>query len=189
MGYRQANRHADFTLVSHDHWDHNHLEGVQGRTRGVTGSGAHRLTDDVSVRGVLAEHDAEGGRRFGLVNLFAWTMDGIRVAFLSDLGHVLRAQQLAELGPADVVLVPVGGHYTLDASGAKAVVRQFPDARVVIPMHYRTPSLARERFPVAGVEPFLQGYRSVRQVRGGEVTLDRSKLPAELEVFVLTPTC
>jgi L-ascorbate metabolism protein UlaG (beta-lactamase superfamily) len=145
------------------------------------------IDPEFSVEGVLAEHDMDRGARFGWVTLFTWTMDGFRIAFLSDLGHALTARQTDALGRVDILLIPVGGHYTLDAPSAAGVVGQIPGARLVLPMHYQTPMLNREQFPIAGVEPFTERFSSVHKERSGRLEL--SRLPAAQEITVLSPTC
>ncbi|MHB2017447.1 MAG: MBL fold metallo-hydrolase [Candidatus Xenobia bacterium] len=185
VGYRQPQKAAEVTLISHDHWDHNNLRGIPGRTRVITGCGTHRVAEDVEVRGVLAWHDDVQGARFGAITMFAFQLDQVRVAFLSDLGHHLSPTQVAALGPIDLLCLPVGGHYTIDGLMGQAVMEQFPDARIVIPMHYRTPSLDRSRFPISGVEPFLKGMRGVRYERTGELAVP--PLPEHRQIVVMTP--
>ncbi len=157
IGYKMPERNADFVLVSHDHFDHNYVAGVSGRTTVVRGCAARRL-DSVQVHGVLADHDEEGGLEKGHVTLFCLkSPQGMSLCHLSDLNHPLSPEQVDEIGPCDVIMLPVGGGGNcLDARNSVEVARQLK-ARLIIPMHYRTPFLSRELFPSAqGLEPFLK---------------------------------
>jgi len=154
VGYKMPQRAAAITTVSHDHFDHNHTAAVLGRTTVVRG-GAPRQEGTVKIRGVLADHDSQGGSRLGKVTLFCLELEGLRVVHLSDLGHLLNAEQIAEIGKVDVLFVPCGGgDYTLGAAEADKVVQVLQPA-LAIPMHYRTPFLNRSLFPdLEGVDKF-----------------------------------
>jgi len=187
VGYKVPSKHANYTLITHNHWDHANLSAVEGATQVVSGSGA-RGGDGFSVRAVLACHDAVGGHERGMVNIMRFEMDGVRVVHLSDIGHMLDDSQIAEIKPVDVVLVPVGGPpFTIDGKTAQKVIEQL-DPRAAIPMHYMTATTNRTDFPISGVEPFLKGYTHIETVRGGEIELTPKTLPARFTVYVLTPT-
>ncbi|MFH0800968.1 MAG: MBL fold metallo-hydrolase [bacterium] len=171
LGYRLPNKSADVVLVSHDHHDHNNISSVIGRTTVLNGAGTHRV-GEAAFRGILGSH---GGSR-GQVILFTWEMDGLKLCHLGDLGTTLSPEQVREIGAVDVLFVPVGGHYTLDAAGAHEVAGQL-QARVVIPMHFLTGQIDRTRFPIEGVERFTEGRKNVRRVRTSEVDLSSASLP------------
>lgn len=186
-GHKIPSRRADYTLITHAHSDHDNLSAVIGATRVVQGSGT-RGDGVLAVRAVLAAHDASGGRERGLINMMVFEMDGVRVAHLSDLGHLLTPDQVEALRPVDVVLVPVGGPpFTLDGRSACEVVAQL-EPRLAIPMHYRTATTRRDRFPIDGVEPFLEGFRNVETVRAGFIDVTPASLPIHLTACALTPT-
>lgn len=187
VGYRVPQRRAAYTMVTHDHWDHGNVRGVPGATQVIAGSG-RRGTEAFPVRAVLAFHDDQGGRRHGLVNIMCFAMDGVRVCHLSDLGHVLAPDQVAEIGPVDVLMVPVGGgSYTIDGATAQRVVEQL-QPRIAIPMHYMTAQTNRLDFPIDGVEPFLRNYPHVETVRSGVLEVTPQSLPIRFTVYVLTNT-
>ena len=188
VGYQVPLRRADFTLLTHTHLDHANLAAVKGATRVVTGAGL-KGSDDFPIRSVLAYHDNVQGATHGLVYLFAFEMDGLRFCHLSDLGHVLEPSHVAELGPIDVLCVPVGGPpYTIDAAAAWQVVAQL-EPRLIIPMHYRTALTNGHAYPIAGVDAFLAGARHVQVERSGMLRLSGARdLPIHQTVCVLTPT-
>jgi len=112
-------------------------------------------------------------------------MDGLRLVHLGDLGHKLAQDQLEQMGAIDVVMIPVGGVYTLDAKEAAGVVKQV-DPWVVIPMHYQQAGLDAGSFgQLSGVDVFLKemGKSEVQPVPKLVVSADR--LPGELQVVVL----
>jgi L-ascorbate metabolism protein UlaG (beta-lactamase superfamily) len=192
VGYKPPHRPAKYTIVTHDHWDHGHVNAVPGTTTVLRGSGTHgggpHGGDGFSVRGILACHDNVGGVKRGLVNLMCFALDGVRVCHLSDLGHLLEPDQIAEIGAVDVLLVPIGGgDYTIDAEGAAKVVAQL-NPRAVIPMHYMTAMTNRKDFPIDGLEPFLKKFRHSEQVRRGEIEFTPKTLPLQTTVYCLTPT-
>jgi L-ascorbate metabolism protein UlaG (beta-lactamase superfamily) len=178
VGYKLPYRRAQYTLVSHDHFDHNHTAAVEGRTTIVRGS-APRREHDVSIRGILASHDAQGGSRYGPVTCFVVELGGIKLCHLSDLGHQLDAALLKEIGPVDVALVPTGGGgYTLNSSDARRVVEALQPA-LAIPMHFRTPFLDRTRFPeLEPLDTFQSLFPQARTERSGKIQLDAAVLRA-----------
>lgn len=180
LNYGSIKEEADIVVVSHDHPDHNYLGEIRGSPEVVKGAGTHRV-GEIEIKGVPAHHDASGGRERGNVTMAVFAVDGVRVCHVGDLGHQPTGQQLAELGPVDVLLVPVGGLYTIDASEATLLVERMAP-RSVIPMHYRTDKCL---FPISGVEDFLKGKENVRRPGASEVEISKDKLPAQREIVVL----
>jgi len=130
---------ADLLLVTHEHLDHNGVEAVAGEPR-VVRSTAGRFADTPvgEVVAVASEHDDVAGTARGPNALIAFSLGGLRVAHLGDLGQrALRPEQLAALGHVDLLLAPVGGGPTIGAEQAWEVARQV-GAQLVVPMHYRT---------------------------------------------------
>lgn len=158
VGYKMPNRTADVTLVSHAHFDHDHVAAVTGRTMVVRGGG-RREAAGIPVEGFLAPHDDQDGGVRGFVTVFRFEMDGLQVVHLSDLGGPLPDEVREALGRPDLLLVPVGGGgWTLDGAGAARLVKELRP-RWAIPMHYRTPFLKRDRIPdLETAEPFLKAF-------------------------------
>src|SRR5947207_14950640 len=94
---------------------------------------------DVRIRTVGVYHDSTQGMERGKCAVFILEMDGLRFVHLSDLGHPLSAEQVKKIGPVDVLMIPVGGVYTLNGSEAREVVNQLKPRQYIIPMHYGTP--------------------------------------------------
>jgi len=165
LGYKAITDRADVILQSHDHPDH-----AGGRVPGnavvLRDAGVHKVRG-VEFRALATDHDASGGRERGSNTVFVFAVDGVTVAFMGDIGHVLTAEQAATIGPVDVLFVPVGGHFTVDAAGATAIAEQL-HAKVTFPMHFKTPACG---FPIAAVEPFLKNKPRVDRPGGAEVEL------------------
>jgi L-ascorbate metabolism protein UlaG (beta-lactamase superfamily) len=133
---------ADLLLITHEHGDHNAVEAIDGDPV-VIRSTAGRLDSPIGeVVAIASEHDAVAGTARGPNTIFVFSLDGLRVAHFGDLGQpALRPEQIAAIGPVDLVFVPVGGGPTLDAAQAAAAVDAL-GPRWVVPMHYRTPRIS-----------------------------------------------
>lgn len=184
IGYSNPYKQADVILVSHAHPDHYFLNAVLGKPSIVKGCGSHSI-DGLTFKGILADHDAKGGAERGSITIYTFTIDGIKFCYLSDLGHVLTPDQIKEIGEVDILFIPVGGYYTIGPDEANTVVEQLKP-KVVIPMHYLTAQLNRDKFPIQKVDAFISGLKNVKIVRNSEIEVSSSKLPAEREIVVLT---
>lgn len=180
---------VDVVTVGHEHGDHNNVGMATGQPLVIRGlergdwAKVDRQVKDVRVRGVATYHDGQEGSQRGKNTAFLFEVDGLRIAHLSDLGHTLSPEQVQQLSPVDVLMVPVGGFYTIDAADATKVVEQL-GPKVVLPMHYRT-ARSRSDWPGAGVEPFLEGKTFERR-EANTLVVDKATLPAATTVVVLS---
>ena len=183
LNYGPIKDAADVITISHEHADHNFVNGVPGSPLVLRGP---KSLEGVEIEVVDAFHDASRGSQRGEDRLFKITADGISLVHLGDLGHVLTAEQVAALGHADVLLIPVGGTYTLDGATAWQIV-DLVKPKIVIPMHFKTD---RTSLPLARVDEFvkLAGDTPVEAVEGScmEVTAD-SLAAGGRRVVVLEP--
>lgn len=154
-GYPVAPVPADVVLVSHGHHDHNAVDTIPGSPRVISEKGTYDLGDGVTVVAVEAFHDGEQGARRGRTLLFSIHAEGLTAVHLGDLGHLPTREQCMLLGYADVLMIPVGGHFTIDAPTAKETAERL-HARVVLPMHYKT--RVNADWPIAPVEAFTALY-------------------------------
>ncbi len=140
---------ADLVLISHLHTDHTQLDSVPNKDKKVIvglKQNGKRLDwnpvdeqfRDVHIRSVGVYHDDVQGMERGKNTVFIVEMDGLRIVHLGDLGHLLTEAQVKAIGPVDVLLIPVGGVYTLNGTEAKKVVAQLKPRMYVVPMHYGT---------------------------------------------------
>ena len=180
IGYPAPAVEADIVTTSHQHSDHNYTAVVKGNFATVKNAGAVTLKG-IEILGIPTFHDDTAGRQRGQNLLFRLTIDGLRILHCGDLGHALTPEQVNAVGAVDVLLVPVGGHYTVDAATALAVMRALHPT-VTIPMHFKTPVLD---FPIATVEPFLKAVGGGRQAGQSQVELTSANLAQQAGVLVL----
>lgn len=171
---------ADAVTVSHHHEDHDAVAYLPGKPKVFEGKGTFKA-GSIRISGIETFHDANEGAGRGRNTVFVFEADGMRVCHCGDLGHVLAAPQVAAIGKVDVLLVPVGGTFTVDADAAHKVAEQLA-ARVTIPMHYKTSRLG---FDIAGVDGFVQGRANVKRVGSPEVEPSAAELPPAPEIWVL----
>jgi L-ascorbate metabolism protein UlaG (beta-lactamase superfamily) len=181
LQYGPVRESADFVTVSHEHSDHNYTKDIPGKPVILKKTGKQEVKG-ITFEGVLTCHDKTGGRERGLNTVFCITVDGVRVCHLGDLGHELSPKEVAAIGTPDVLLVPVGGFFTIDAQEAARVVMALKP-KLVIPMHYKTDKCG---FPIAPVDDFLKASGlPAQKLDQSEVEVTRSALPQPTEVRVL----
>ncbi len=180
VGYDPIDEPVDGVTQSHDHADHSGHQSLPGNPRLVTGTGEFNI-GDITVRGFHTWHDHDNGALRGDNVVYLFDIDGLRVCHLGDLGHVLPDETIHAIGRVDVLLVPVGGVYTIDAAEAHEVAGQL-GARVVIPMHFKTAKLG---FDIAPIDDFIADRPHVTRVGECEVEILPDKMPAEQSIWVL----
>lgn len=144
VGFRFPKVSATIVTVSHDHADHNKAENVSDVKKVFAGPGEYEV-EGVSIIGLPSYHDAKKGEERGANTIYVFEMDGLRLAHLGDLGHKLSEETITQIGDLDVLMIPVGGHYTIDAKTAAEVARSI-EPRIIIPMHYQVAGLNPETF-------------------------------------------
>lgn len=172
---------CDLLINTHDHPDHNNFAAIPDSPIKITGPGAYEIKG-IAVTGVSVYHDKKQGEERGRNTIYNIEIDGVNVVHLGDLGHELTESQLDELGPSDILLIPVGGVYTIDAKDASTVVSQI-EPKIIIPMHYSLPGLKAELAPV---ENFLKEMGVENTAPLPKLSISRDKLPDEMEVVVLS---
>ncbi len=189
VGYPIPSVDADAVLVSHEHADHTNVAMAKGKpsvVRGLADSDWRKIVKQpvgkVSVSSVPTYHDDTQGSQRGRNTVFILETEGLRVVHLADLGHLLDHAQATTIGHPDVVMIPVGGYYTIDAAQAKQVLDAL-QPKVVIPMHYKTE--ASKALPIQDLNGFLGVIGETKNV-GHTVTVSRDKLPKAREVWVMS---
>jgi L-ascorbate metabolism protein UlaG (beta-lactamase superfamily) len=179
--YAPIDEAADIVTVSHDHGDHNNVAGIKGNPQVVRDSATVK---GITFKAVPTAHDDKGGAERGKNMVMCMVVNGVRIVHLGDLGHFLTDNQVTEIHKVHVLLVPVGGHFTIDAATATEVAEQVR-ARVIIPMHYKTD---KSELPIGGVEEFLKAKDNVTMVDGSELEFTVPTLPAGPQIMVLKPS-
>ena len=182
LTYGEITESADIVTVSHDHFDHCNVAGVKGNPKVVRGVG-RSTAKGIEFKGIASYHDEAKGKLRGNNTIFCFEVDGIKVCHLGDLGHLLDGKQVAEIGSVDILLIPVGGYYTVDAKAATQVCNQLKP-RVIIPMHYKT----EKGIPnIKGLDEFLRGKVNVRRLDANQAEFKRGELPDPSQIMVLKP--
>ena len=145
---------AEIVTISHDHEDHNQAEMVKDVRKVISGPGEYEI-NGVSIVGIASYHDDVKGAKRGKNTIYMIEMDGLRIVHLGDLGHKLSEKFIEKVGSVDVLMIPVGGEYTIGAVRATELARLI-EPGIIIPMHYKVPNLNPATFSkLASVEPFL----------------------------------
>jgi len=155
VGYNIYSDIADIVTVSHPHFDHNYTEKIQGNPTIINTVGTFNI-DGIIITGIPSFHDKMKGSKRGSNNIYIMEVDNYRICHLGDLGHLLSSDDIDKLGSIDILLIPVGGNFTIDGKEAAEVAKAI-NSHIVIPMHFKTPALS---FPLDGVEPFLTSMKS-----------------------------
>jgi L-ascorbate metabolism protein UlaG (beta-lactamase superfamily) len=188
VGYPVPAVQTDTVLVSHEHADHNNVAMAAGHPRVIRGlaDGESRPVKEsvggVAISSVPTFHDASQGKERGNNTVFIIDAEGLRVVHLGDLGHPLGEAAIRAIGHPDVLMIPVGGHYTIDPAQAHAIISRLRPG-IAIPMHYKTEVNAG--WPIGALDEFSGAAKGARQV-GHTATVEKSKIPAATEIWVMT---
>jgi len=179
------NLKADVVTVSHEHFDHNNIEAVLGtsleRPFVINGPGEYEI-NNIEIVGLPSFHDNQKGNLRGKNTIYIFHLEEMVVCHLGDLGHTLADDQVEELNQVDILLVPVGGTYTIDAKKAMEVINQI-DPKIVIPMHYQIEGLSTH-LPLDGLDKFLKEIGADENPQD-LLKISKNELPEERRVVIL----
>lgn len=180
LSYRKIDDAADIVLTSHDHGDHNFTKDIKGKYEHIKTEGRFDRRG-VTIRLISTYHDSSKGKKRGKNLILVMAADGLTVAHLGDLGHDLGREIVEEMGPVDVLLLPVGGYYTIDAGKATKIMNNLKP-KITVPMHYKTEKCG---FPITPVDEFTAGKKHVKILQVSEMEITRESLPKNPEIVVL----
>ena len=180
LGYSDINIKADIVTVSHGHADHNYIKAVSG-AKVIDKQGSFKIAS-VGIEGLGSFHDKSGGFERGENIIFIFNINGLRIAHLGDLGHI--PSDLEKLKNLDLLLIPVGGTFTIDAECATELV-DLIKPRIVIPMHFKTDKLG---FDIDGVDKFIKGKSNVQRLDKSSIEIEKASLPEETRIIILKPS-
>ncbi len=176
--YEPVDEEADIVLVSHGHPDHNYTADIRGEPVIISSIG-NQIVEDIEISGLGTYHDTTKGSERGSNIIFRAVVDGISICHLGDLGHILDDSSAEQIKPVDVLLMPVGGFFTIGTGESDEVIGTLAP-KLVIPMHYKTESLD---FPIAPVDDFLEGRGDVTRTGSSEAEFTKEKLPSGIMVL------
>lgn len=184
--YKLPKLSADLVLSTHDHFDHNYVEGVSDYKMVIDRPGEYEI-QEVYIEGFKVFHDEKNGEERGSNTMFQITMDDLNILHCGDLGHELQKQTLEKILDIDVLLIPVGGTYTIDPDVATKVISSI-EPGIVVPMHYQTEKteLSKDLVPL---QKFLDemGDDNVQKLDILKLS-GKSDIPEETQVIVINPT-
>ncbi len=178
--YGPITEEADIVTISHEHDDHNE-RGIKGEPEFIHQPGEKEIKG-IKISGYEVYHDKSSGKERGKDIIYNMEIDGVNVVHLGDLGHTLTKADAEKIGNVDVLLIPVGGYFTIDAKEAQEIVNLLKP-KVVIPMHFKT---SKCDFPIAPVEDYTMGKET--KTFGGEIEIVKDNLPVQTTIYVLSPT-
>jgi L-ascorbate metabolism protein UlaG (beta-lactamase superfamily) len=179
-GLRLPSVEADIVTVSHQHKDHNNVAGIKGKPYVIDTPGEYEVRD-VFIQGIDSFHDDKSGTERGANIIYRISMEDMVITHLGDLGHTLDAKQIERLEGTDILFIPVGGRYTLNAAKAVEVINQI-EPRMVIPMHYSVSGLKVE---LEGLDKFIKEI-GMKPTEEEKLKITKKDLPVEdMELVVL----
>lgn len=185
IGLKMPGLSADILLVSHDHEDHNNITAIKGNPFIIENPGEYEVKG-VFVQGIPSFHDDASGKDRGKNIIFTIETENMRLCHLGDFGQKqLTDEQLESIGNVDILMIPVGGTFTINSSEAAKVIGQI-EPKMVVPMHYELPKLKIE---LDGVDKFLKAMGKNSVTPQDKLVVKHSSLPKEgaMEITVLQP--
>jgi len=166
---------AHIVTISHQHRDHNNVESLSGEPLVVDGPGEYE-TRGINIKGIFSYHDDEEGKKNGVNTIYIIEVEGIKICHLGDLGQKkLNEEQLQEINGVDILIIPVGGVWTIDGEVAADIISKI-EPRIIIPMHYKIPNLS---IKLEGVEAFLKEMGVGKKEAVEKLTLKKKDLSQE----------
>lgn len=135
VGLRPPQGQANLVLVSHDHADHNNVEALKGEPRVVDIPGEYSV-QGINIIGIPSSHDNKSGAERGQNTIFVLESEDMRICHMGDLGSDLSEKQLEAINGIDVLMIPIGGKYTIDGKKAHEIIKKI-EPKIIIPMHFK----------------------------------------------------
>ena len=180
LGYDLPHEKANIVTVSHQHYDHNYVDAIYGDPKIIKKTGRYNI-DGIIINGIQSYHDECCGSKRGTNIIYTFDIDEIRICHLGDLGHILTKEQIENIGKVDILLIPVGGTYTLDASTAAKVVSQL-NPNGIIPMHYKTSKIS---LPIDPVDNFTSIMQKGTKVKRNYIEVRKDGLGRDQQLVIL----
>ncbi|MFC1621795.1 MBL fold metallo-hydrolase [Patescibacteria group bacterium] len=187
VGFKLPKLGADIVLTTHDHDDHGYVKGVSDYKLHIKTPGEYEMAGTY-ISGFSTKHDTKNGVDRGDNTIYFIEIDGFNLLHLGDLGHELSKETMERLPDIDILMIPVGGTYTINANTATKVISSI-EPKAVIPMHYQTEDLKLSK-KLDGIKVFLEAMgeeNGIKEVESLKVSRDIDLPSEEMGVFVLKP--
>lgn len=183
IGYTQKEVEADIVVISHGHRDHSDLSYVKGDFTVVDQEGVTQI-GDVTFTGIKTWHDHSEGEHRGVNLIFTLSISGITLCHMGDIGSIPSESVLSQLEKVEILLIPVGGNYTIDADEALQICERI-SPNVIIPMHFKTPA---SNLDIAPLHDFLEaadGEYDVSHPGKNYLMIDKASLKKRTRIVVM----
>ena len=183
-GLRVPKLEADLLLVTHQHKDHNNVKAVSGNPFLIEGPGEYEVKE-VFIQGIQSFHDSSQGKERGSNTIYVMETEDIRICHLGDLGQKeLTPEQVEQIGDIDILMIPVGGNFTIESKEAVKIMSQI-EPSIIIPMHYAIPKL---KMKLNGLDKFLKTMGVKKLDTLPKLSIKKKDIsPEEAKIVVLAP--
>ena len=182
LGLKPPEESGDIILITHDHFDHNCYRVVQKSDSVVIREAGEQMIGPLTIAGYPAHHDNIGGKKRGDIIIYTIKVGGMKLCHLGDVGHDLGDDLVEKLASPDVLFIPVGGYFTIDAATAWRIVDEL-QPKVVVPMHYKIGGLSLHLDPI---DNFLGMKETEKIMVGNEISFEVEDLPEKMELWVFS---
>ena len=171
IGLRPPQGNAEIITVSHQHHDHNNISAIKGEPFVIDAPGEYSI-EGIQIEGIESFHDNSKGAERGRNTIFTIDSEGIRICHLGDLGHVLEENQVETIGEVDILMIPVGGNYTINSKEAEEVISQI-EPTIIIPMHFKVKGLTVD---IEDADKFCKEYGGTIEKGIGKLNIKKKDL-------------
>ena len=183
LGLKFPSIEANIITISHDHPDHNFLGQIEGNPVVINGPGEYEIKG-VKIYGLKTFHDDKNGEERGINTIYQINMDGINLLHLGDLGHKLKPETIEEIKTPDILFIPVGGFFTINANVATEIIAHL-EPKIIIPMHYKTQMGNEYQAKLDELGVFLKSMGKDHLMPQPKLHITRDSIPAENQIIVL----
>lgn len=183
IGLTPVSKETDILLITHHHYDHDYVDGVKGEYTVIDKAGNYNI-NDVKITGLVVPHDHSEGKKRGLVVAYIIETDGMRILHMGDVGDIPPESFFDSIGHIDLLMIPVGGNYTIDAEEAVRIMDRI-EANITIPMHYKTTYLKLDISTVHEFVTLIKRNYDISRLGSNKFEIDAANLKKRGRVLLM----